>query len=94
MSPVNSMKLAAQDSNRSSKWQIIGWGGILAGILILSFYSVAAGWAFSYIFEVYFFQFLLLCLFFGLLRVELPILVLFLIGVKYSLEGVLAMLHL
>ena len=42
MSPVNSMKLAAQDSNRSSKWQIIGWGGILAGILILSFYSVLA----------------------------------------------------
>ena len=50
MSPVNSMKLAALDSNRSSKWQIIGWGGILAGILILSFYSVLAGICINYIF--------------------------------------------
>tara|TARA_R100001443_G_C3226037_1_gene147143 strand:+ start:222 stop:437 length:216 start_codon:yes stop_codon:yes gene_type:complete len=36
---------------------------------------------------LYFFQFNLLCLFFGLERDELPMLVLFLTGVKYSLLG-------
>ena len=49
-SPVNSMKSAALDSNRSSNWQVIGWGGLIAGILILSFYSVLAGICINYIF--------------------------------------------
>ena len=49
-SPVNSMKSAAVDSSRSSNWQLIGWGGLLAGILILSFYSVLAGICINYIF--------------------------------------------
>ena len=49
-SPVNSMKSAALDSNRSSNWQLIGWGGLVAGILILSFYSVLAGICINYIF--------------------------------------------
>ena len=49
-SPVNSMKSAAIDSNRSSNWQLIGWGGLVAGILILSFYSVLAGICINYIF--------------------------------------------
>ena len=30
-------------------WQITGWIGLLAGFLILSFYSVIAGWAFAYV---------------------------------------------
>ena len=49
-SPVNSMKSAALDSNRSSNWQLIGWGGLVAGILILSFYSVLAGICINYVF--------------------------------------------
>ncbi len=49
-SPVNAMKFAALDSNRSSNWQLIGWGGLVAGILILSFYSVLAGICINYIF--------------------------------------------
>ena len=49
-SPVNSMKSAALDSNRSSNWQLIGWAGLVAGILILSFYSVLAGICINYIF--------------------------------------------
>ncbi len=32
-----------------SNWELVGWMGILAGILILSFYSVIAGWTLSYI---------------------------------------------
>jgi NSS family neurotransmitter:Na+ symporter len=49
-SPVNSMKSAALDSNKSSNWQLIGWGGLVAGILILSFYSVLAGICINYVF--------------------------------------------
>ena len=32
-----------------SNWELVGWMGITAGILILSFYSVIAGWTLSYI---------------------------------------------
>ena len=32
-----------------SNWELVGWMGILAGILILSFYSVIAGWTLSYV---------------------------------------------
>jgi len=35
-----------------SKWKWIGKLGILAGVLILSFYNVIAGWAFGYIYEM------------------------------------------
>jgi NSS family neurotransmitter:Na+ symporter len=49
-SPINAMRLVALDSNRSSSWQIVGWSGIFAGILILSFYSVIAGICINYIF--------------------------------------------
>jgi NSS family neurotransmitter:Na+ symporter len=49
-SPINAMKMAAVDSGRSSLWQFVGWSGIFAGILILSFYSVIAGICLNYIF--------------------------------------------
>ncbi|RED94362.1 sodium-dependent transporter [Marinoscillum furvescens] len=35
-----------------NKWNIIGKLGLLAGVLILSFYNVIAGWAFGYFFEM------------------------------------------
>ena len=47
-SPINTMKALAKSSNASPNWAIIGWMGALAGFLILSFYSVIAGWALSY----------------------------------------------
>jgi NSS family neurotransmitter:Na+ symporter len=47
-SPINTMKAMAKASNASPNWAIIGWMGALAGFLILSFYSVIAGWALSY----------------------------------------------
>ena len=49
-SPINAMRLAARDSNTTSMWQLVGWSGIIAGILILSFYSVIAGVCLNYIF--------------------------------------------
>ena len=48
-SPVNAMKTAAIDSGQTSKWQAVGWGGLVSGILILSFYSVIAGICLNYI---------------------------------------------
>ena len=35
-----------------NKWNWIGKMGILAGVLILSFYNIIAGWAFGYILEM------------------------------------------
>ncbi|MAR95234.1 MAG: sodium-dependent transporter [Gammaproteobacteria bacterium] len=49
-SPINAMKISAIDSGNSSMWQLVGWTGIFAGVLILSFYSVIAGICINYIF--------------------------------------------
>ena len=50
-SPGNSVKALAIEAGASSKWSFVGWMGLIAGFLILSFYSVIAGWAISYIFQ-------------------------------------------
>jgi NSS family neurotransmitter:Na+ symporter len=47
-SPINTMKALAQKAGASPLWVTIGWMGAIAGFLILSFYSVIAGWALSY----------------------------------------------
>ncbi len=49
-SPINAMKRTALQSNTSSLWKLVGWSGITAGVLILSFYSVIAGICLNYIF--------------------------------------------
>ena len=49
-SPINAMKRTAMQSNTSSLWKLVGWSGITAGVLILSFYSVIAGICLNYIF--------------------------------------------
>ncbi len=48
-SPINTMKVLAVDENQRQGWQIIGWMGMFTGFLILSFYSVIAGWTLAYI---------------------------------------------
>jgi NSS family neurotransmitter:Na+ symporter len=48
MSPVNSMRELADDVKASRAWMGLGFLGILAGFLILSFYSVVAGWTLHY----------------------------------------------
>ena len=47
--PVNSMRALAEENNASQGWQLIGWSGTLAGMLILSYYSVIGGWTLGYI---------------------------------------------
>ncbi|MDC0172553.1 sodium-dependent transporter [Gammaproteobacteria bacterium] len=51
-SPINSMNEAVAQSNANSNWHCVGWLGVLAGLLILSFYAVIAGWALDYIFLI------------------------------------------
>jgi len=50
-SPINSMRDAVAESDAKSRWRHVGWVGVAAGMLILSFYAVIAGWALAYIFE-------------------------------------------
>lgn len=50
-SPVNTMRVLAEEAGRGSYWQYLGWMGVLAGFLILSYYSVIAGWALAYVFR-------------------------------------------
>ena len=49
MSPINAMRYLARESRAARHWVAVGWSGLLAGILILSFYSVVAGWSIHYL---------------------------------------------
>lgn len=49
--PVATMALLGEEEGSTRHWRIVGAGGVIAGFLILSFYSVIAGWAVAYIFE-------------------------------------------
>ncbi len=50
-SPINTMETLAKEEGRSRGWVALGWMGVVAGFLILSYYSVIAGWALSYVFR-------------------------------------------
>ncbi|MFN6972209.1 MAG: sodium-dependent transporter, partial [Rheinheimera sp.] len=48
-SPGLTARTLVLEANAHRFWQITGWIGLVAGFLILSFYSVIAGWAFAYV---------------------------------------------
>lgn len=48
-SPINSMHFVTKEAGLSRHWAGIGWMGVIAGMCIMSFYSVVAGWALKYI---------------------------------------------
>lgn len=50
MSPINSMRYVTSEAGLHGAWTGIGWMGVLAGLMIMAFYSVVAGWALNYIF--------------------------------------------
>lgn len=50
-SPINTMHTLAIEAGHSPHWQWLGWLGVVAGFLILSYYSVIAGWSLAYIFR-------------------------------------------
>jgi NSS family neurotransmitter:Na+ symporter len=49
MSPINSMRQLTAEAGLHGAWNSIGWLGVVAGLLILSYYAVIAGWALQYI---------------------------------------------
>ena len=50
-SPINTMSILAAEEGLSRYWQLIGWMGVIAGFIILSYYSVIAGWTLAYVFR-------------------------------------------
>ena len=49
MSAPVSMTKAAEEVGASHNWAIVGWFGVAAAFLILSFYSVIGGWVLAYV---------------------------------------------
>ncbi len=47
-SPINSLRDLACVAESNCRWQIIGALGIVAGLIITSYYSVIAGWTLAY----------------------------------------------
>lgn len=47
-SPINTLRKLVREQGSSRGWVGIGWLGIAAGVLILSFYSVVGGWTLHY----------------------------------------------
>ncbi|MBD3671304.1 MAG: sodium-dependent transporter [Gammaproteobacteria bacterium] len=50
-SPINTMRVLAKQGRHSPHWKYLGWTGVVAGFLIISYYSVIAGWAMAYVFR-------------------------------------------
>ena len=51
-SPINTMAALAEEAGVHRAWRYVGWLGVAAGFLILSYYSVIAGWSMAYIFKM------------------------------------------
>jgi NSS family neurotransmitter:Na+ symporter len=51
-SPINTMVELVRQTHSNKAWAGLGWLGAIAGFLILTYYSVIAGWALNYIYEM------------------------------------------
>lgn len=49
--PVATMALLGEEEGSSRHWRLVGLMGVVAGILILSYYSVIAGWTLAYLYK-------------------------------------------
>lgn len=47
--PVATMSLLGEEEGSTRHWRMVGGMGVIAGILILSYYSVIAGWTLAYV---------------------------------------------
>jgi neurotransmitter:Na+ symporter, NSS family len=47
--PVATMRIIGEEEGSRPTWALVGIMGVIAGIIILSFYSVIAGWSLSYV---------------------------------------------
>ena len=50
-SAPTAMRVVATESGHSANWSLLGWMGLFAVFLVLSFYSVIAGWTAAYLVE-------------------------------------------
>lgn len=57
-SPINTMQTLAAEAGTDPRWRYVGWAGMIAGFLILAYYSVIAGWAMAYIVKAFFGSFI------------------------------------
>lgn len=48
--PVNALATLAHQAQKTPSWQLVGWLGSVTLLLVLSFYSVVAGWSIAYFF--------------------------------------------
>ncbi|WP_248340791.1 sodium-dependent transporter [Anaeromyxobacter paludicola] len=46
---LNAVQAYARVVPRQPFWSLIGWGGLLAAVLIMAFYTDVAGWVFAYV---------------------------------------------
>lgn len=47
------MTFLTEEAQADKNWHYLGWMGVIAGVLILSYYSVIAGWASAYILKAF-----------------------------------------
>lgn len=52
-SPVNALETLSEEVGADRNWHYLGWMGVIAGFLILSYYSVIAGWACAYVLKAF-----------------------------------------
>ena len=52
--PIHTMEILTKEAGADHNWQYLGWLGVTAGFLILSYYSVIAGWATAYVVKAFF----------------------------------------
>lgn len=56
--PISTMQVLAQQARTDSRWQYLGFLGVIAGFLIMAYYSVIAGWSLSYMVKTFFGNFI------------------------------------
>ena len=52
-SPIQALLNLSKSHGRSPQWSFVGYLGVIAGFLILSFYAVIAGWVLYYVFRLF-----------------------------------------
>ncbi|MEQ1637727.1 MAG: sodium-dependent transporter [Methylococcales bacterium] len=52
-SPIGALRVLTKEANADVNWHYLGWLGVVAGLFILSYYSVIAGWATAYVFKAF-----------------------------------------
>ncbi|MEQ1558041.1 MAG: sodium-dependent transporter [Methyloglobulus sp.] len=52
--PIHTMEILTAEAGADKNWHYLGWMGVGAGFLILSYYSVIAGWASAYVVKSFF----------------------------------------